>query len=70
MTLFCQENHCDCQQIICNNNQALSSSTSDVVGERLSLMVWSVAFYLVENCSSEIQDGHFALTLLEVIVQT
>lgn len=29
-------------------------------------MLWTVAFYLIENCSSEIQDPTFASSVLEV----
>ena len=42
--------------------------TSTTDSKRFTVMIWTVAFYLMENCSSEIQDSHFASTVLEVDV--
>ncbi|XP_066917148.1 huntingtin-like isoform X4 [Clytia hemisphaerica] len=42
------------------------SSTSD--SKRQMIMIWTLSFYLLENCSSEIQDPQFASTVLEIAV--
>jgi len=43
--------------------------SSNVISVRLSLVLWSTSFFLIENCSSEIQDAHFPTTVLEIAIE-
>ncbi|XP_047128948.1 huntingtin isoform X1 [Hydra vulgaris] len=36
-----------------------------VVNERFAMTFWSLCFFLIENCSSEISDSHFATLVFE-----
>ncbi|XP_057306791.1 huntingtin-like isoform X2 [Hydractinia symbiolongicarpus] len=44
------------------------SDSSNYASQRFAVMLWSVSFFLVENCSSEIQDPHFATLVLETAI--